>query len=132
MSDILYSSNRSDGNTNVMKEFNIRKKIASKLNRYKFLKDCLAEMVLPRSAPAQLHNAKKPFSASARAYLEDACSDLNDKIYELKDELVGAPLPSHLKTKLAILNERQRSGLNQKLKQLCNNSKWKVAATPMS
>ena len=45
MSDTLHLSNRNDGNINVMKEFNIRKKIASNLNRYKFLKDCLAEKI---------------------------------------------------------------------------------------
>ena len=99
MSFITHSSNHNDGNINVMKEFNIQKKIASNLNRYKFLKDCMAEMVLPKSAPIQLHNSSKPFSASAKAYLEEACSDLKDKLYELKDELLDARLPNHLKSK---------------------------------
>ena len=117
-------SAHNDDNINVMKEFNLRKKIASNLNRYKFLKECLAELVLPRSAPAQLHG-KKPFSAAARTYLEDACNDLKDRLYELKDEIVGVPLPEHLKRKLATLNERQRTSLNKKLKQLCDQSKWK-------
>ena len=87
----------------------------------------MAEMVLPKSAPIQLHNSSKPFSASAKAYLEEACSDLKDKLYELKDELLDARLPNHLKSKLVTLNERQRNNLNEKLKRLCDNSKWKDA-----
>ena len=127
MSNTLHSSNHNDGNAKIMKDFNIRKKITSNLNRYRFLKDCLAEMMIPKSAPVQLHKSKKPFCTSARAYLEDACSDLKDKLYELKDELLGTRLPDHLKTKLMTLNERQRNNLNQKLQKLCNTSKWKDA-----
>ena len=127
MSDFTHSSNRNDDNINVMKEFNVRKKIASNLNRYKFLNDCLAEMVLPKSAPAVLHNSKKSFSAAARAYLEEACSDLKDRLYELRDEVIGVRLPNHLQSKLANINERQRNNLNQKLGQLCQRSSWKTA-----
>ena len=127
MSISSHPSNRNDGNINVMKEFNINKKISSNFNRYKFLKECLAEMVLPKSAPTHLHNSRQPFSAAARAYLEDACTDLKDKLYELKNDLIGVRLPDHLKAKLTTLNERQRSNLSQKLKLLCNNSKWKSA-----
>ena len=89
-------------------------------------------MVLPKSTPSQLHASRRPFSASARAYLEDACSDLKDNLYELKDELLGVSLPDHLKTKLTILNERQRNNLKQKLTRLCMNSKWKDEVTTVS
>lgn len=127
MSNLKQSSTHTDNSFNVMKEFNIRKKISSNLNRYKFLKECIAEKVLPKSAPAELQKSNKPFSEAARAYLEDACSELRDKLYELREDLVGASLPGHLKSKLAAMNEQQRSNLSRKLKRICDTSKWKDA-----
>ena len=35
----------------VMLEFNVRKKVSSRINRLKFLKECIAEQVLPASVP---------------------------------------------------------------------------------
>ena len=79
--DQLQLSYDGDNNSGIeMQEFNIRKKITSGLNRLQFLRNCLDEQVLPRSAPAVLKNGEHPFSDSARAYLEDACKELKDKI----------------------------------------------------
>ena len=79
--DYTHLSHGDDSNSNAeMKEFNIRRKITSSLNRLKFLKEYLAEQVLPKSAPAALKNSEKLFSETARAYLEEACSEIKDNI----------------------------------------------------
>jgi len=66
-------SNGGEDSSNVMKEYNLRKKITSRLNRLRFLKDCLAEQVLPASASTLLKHGKKPFTETAKTYLEEAC-----------------------------------------------------------
>ena len=112
-----------------MKEYHTKKKLASSFNRLKFLRECLLEQVLPRSAPQYLKNKSRthPFGASARCYLEEACSDLQNKIYELRDEVNGVPLPAILRTKLNDFNDCQQTNLKRKLRTLCENSPWKEA-----
>ena len=60
---VCFIINLSDmsGTTNTdMKEYNTKRKIASSLNRYKFLSDCLLEQVLPKSAPNYLKSRNHP------------------------------------------------------------------------
>ena len=83
------SHNDNNNSSAEMKEFNIRSKITSSLNRLKFLKECIAEQVLPKSAPAALKNSERPFSDAARAYLEEACNEIKDNIYVLNEERMG-------------------------------------------
>ena len=119
-----------DGNSNSyleMKEFNVRKKIASSFNRLKFLKDCLAEQVLPKSAPAAIKNGPRPFSNTARTYLEEACAEIKEYIYVIKDQRKGLNLTKEHEAKLKRLNTEQRNRLRRKLDDLCKNSKWKEA-----
>ena len=110
-----------------MREFNIRKKLTSNLNRLKFLQDCLDEQVLPKSAPSTLKNNVKPFSDTARAYLEDACSELKNKIYILNDERKGIRLTTHHEELLTRQNKEQRQRLARKLVDICHLSSWKEA-----
>lgn len=110
-----------------MQEFNTRKKITSSFNRLKFLKDCILEQVLPSSAPAQLKNKDHPFTPAARAYLEEACGDLKERIYVLQDERKGTQISPSLQTKLRKYNDKQRNKLERKLKRLCAKSAWKKA-----
>ena len=116
----------SDSNAEI-KEYNIRRKINSSFNRLKFLKECLAEQVLPKSAPAALKNNEKPFTDTDRAYLEEAIRVLRDNIYVLNDERKGIRLKANYEEKLKRLNNKQRSRLQQKLDGLCKASKWKDA-----
>ena len=126
--NMLQLSYNGDDNSNVeMREFNIRKKLTSSLNRLHFLKNCLLEQVLPRSAPATLKNNVKPFSDSARAYLEDACNELKDNIYVYNDERKGTKLTTHHEETLKRLNAEQRSRLSRKLDDICRSSNWKDA-----
>ena len=124
---LLNLSDMNGINNTEMKEYHTKKKLASSLNRLKFLRECLMEQVLPKSAPQYLKNKSKthPFGDSARKYLEEACTDLQNKIYELRDEVKGLPLPAELRTKLNDFNDSQKSRLNRKLRTLCENSPWK-------
>lgn len=130
MNQSQLSYNGGDNNSGLeMREFNIRKKITSSLNRLKFLKDCLDEQVLPRSAPATLKSNVKPFSDSARAYLEDACTELKENIYVLNDERSGAQLTTHHEQILRRRNIEQRNRLKRKLDDACRKSSWKDAGS---
>ena len=60
----------SDATLNIeVQEFNLRKKISSCCNRLLFLKRCISEKVLPRSAPQHLRSEDVPFTKSARFFL---------------------------------------------------------------
>ena len=109
------------------REYITKRKIASSFNRLKFLNDCILEQVLPKSAPQQLKNKDHPFGASARSYLEEACSQIKDNIYVLREEIQGVQLTNELRTKLNKFNEKQKTKLNHKLKTLCDKSPWKEA-----
>ena len=118
-------SNDNTRNSQEMCEFNVRKKMSSCFNRLKFLKDCLAEQVFAYSAPTAMKNGSKPFSDTARVYLEEACSEIKDNIYVLKDQRRGIKLTRRHETKLKRLNEDQPNRLKRKLDKLCYTSKWK-------
>ena len=120
-------SNDNTRNSQEMCEFNVRKKISSCFNRLKFLKDCLAEQILPNSAPSAMKNSSKPFSDAARAYLEEACAEIKDNIYVLKDQRRGVKLTKRHEEKLKRLNDEQQKRLKRKLDKLCDTSKWKEA-----
>ena len=111
----------------VMQEFNVRKKISSRINRLKFLRDCIAEHVLPASAPVQLKQSNEPFSKAAKAYMEECCQDLKDSLNVLLGDREGIMLPHNLVMKLKGVNESQQKSLEKKLQDLCANSPWKEA-----
>ena len=113
-----------------MLEFNVRKKVSSRINRLKFLKECIAEQVLPASVPTQLKQNNKPFSKAAKAYMEEICQDLRDDLNALLGERKGITLPQELVMKLKKINEDQQKNLEKKLLHLCANSPWKQAGNP--
>ena len=108
-------------------EYLTKRKLSSSFNRLKFLNDCILEQVLPKSAPQQLKNKDHPFSALARSYLNEACAEIKDKIYVLRDELKGVRMSNRLQTKLNEFNEKQQANHKRKLKSLCDASPWKEA-----
>ena len=59
--------------------------------------------------------------------MEEACADIKESIYVLRDKLQGVQLPAQLRTKLNEFNEKQRTKLKRKLQNLCENSPWKEA-----
>ena len=71
----------SNGNRAVMEEFRRRKKIQALKNRRWFLQRCIAEQVIPRSAPKLIKRTQgHPFPASARAFLMEARDRLGAEI----------------------------------------------------
>ena len=111
----------------VMLEFNVRKKISSRLNRLKFLRECIAEQVLPASVPNQLKQGNKPFTKAAKAYMEQMHQELRDDLNVLLGERKGTALPHDLVVKLKKISEDQQKSLEKKLEGLCAKSHWKEA-----
>ena len=74
-----------------------------------------------------MKNNIKPFSDTARKYLEEACSEIKDYIYVMKDERKGIKLTKRHEAKLKRMSIEQRKRLNRKLDELCKASKWKEA-----
>ena len=105
-------------------EFLIRKKISSSCNRLAFLKHCISEQVLPRSAPPHLRSTDVPFTNSARAYLEEACQALREDIVVKRDQSMGIGLTHKHKEELKRINAGQQTRLKRKLEDLCRNSMW--------
>ena len=124
MNSIHLSNGSNTNSDNVTIEFNIRRTIASACNRLIFLKKCINEKVLPKSAPSHLRNDISPFTESARAYLEEACSKLRDEITLKRENLKGMTLNAHQHEELKKLSAQQQLNLDRKLDWLCRNSKW--------
>ena len=91
---------------------------------------CLAEKVLPRSAPVHLRSSETPFSESARIYLEEACENLTHRYHELTNSAVDVVLPQRLIVKLEKEDNEQKIRLQSKLEHLCENSEWKKVGKP--
>ena len=108
-------------------EFNVRKKLASICNRIGFLKQCIAEQVLPKSAPRHLHDNNIPFTNAARMYLLEACQNLKDELVLLQEKRKGISISRKQMNELKGLNEKQRASLNNKLVMLCRGSMWRAA-----
>ena len=121
------SVNSSSNLSDQIIEFNLRRKLASICNRIGFLKQCIDEQVLPKSAPRHLYNDNVPFTKSARLYLEEACEKLRDEIVMIQDKRKGTPITAQQKDELKRMNEKQTLRLGTKLKALCQNSMWKTA-----
>ena len=115
-------SNNSSDNTII--EYNVRRKISSACNRLRFLKKCISEKVLPKSAPPHLRHDTRPFTESARAYLEESCSKLRDDIILKREDLKGIKLRPQQTERLRQLNEKQQTKLDRKLDGLCRTSMW--------
>ncbi|XP_076064990.1 uncharacterized protein LOC143039026 [Oratosquilla oratoria] len=106
-------------------EFTLRRKLTSIQNRDRFLKDCLEEQVLPRSAPKHLHHPHKPFSNTAREYLKEARETLRNEESMIRSRLKKDHIPHGLVLKIKEEDRIQKAKLQMKLEHLCNNSRWK-------
>ena len=87
----------------------------------------MAEQVLQKSAPAAMKNGPRPLSNTARTYLEEACAEVKEYIYVIKDQRKRLKLTKEHEAMLKRLNTEQRNRLKRKLDDLCKNSKWKEA-----
>ncbi|XP_045107741.1 uncharacterized protein LOC123502642 [Portunus trituberculatus] len=108
-------------------EYYRQRRLSSYILRRGFIRDCLEEQVLPKSAPKQLTSKNVPFSDSARAYLREALNTLTDEINALRESGSTDSLPLRLKRKLREEERQQREKLTRKLKELCSHSKWNNA-----
>ncbi|XP_076044806.1 uncharacterized protein LOC143027405 [Oratosquilla oratoria] len=113
-----------------VKEFFHRKKISKCVTQLKFLRRCIEEQVLPKSAPKQLRSELVPFSESARMYLEEACEVLSYKIIEFKEQCRPFCLSRRQHEKLDNFTESQVNRFQRKLEELCDESEWKNAGKP--
>ena len=121
-------SNNEYGNvTTIRHEYYRRQKILKTTNRIHFLKECLEEQVLPKSAPKQLRSDEHPFSASARSYIEEGIQNLQNRLIVLKDGSGVTQLPSDLVRELNLQSFKHRELLKCKLARLCDASSWKNA-----
>ncbi|XP_076035385.1 uncharacterized protein LOC143021660 [Oratosquilla oratoria] len=93
--------------------------------RDKFLKDCLEEQVLPRSAPKHLHHPHKPFSNTAREYLKEARETLRNEENMIRSRLKKNYIPHGLVLKIKEEDRIHKAKLQMKLEHLCSNSRWK-------
>lgn len=111
-------------------QFITSSKISKCVNRLRFLRDCIKEQVLPRSAPKHLWNEHHPFGNAARTYLQESCSILENKIYIFRDRLTEKALNPALKARLSRKNVEHRASLKHQLNLLCQRSRWKEAGNP--
>ena len=122
------NSSRNNGELQVRRvEFDTRLKMHSLNNRLEFLKSCIKEQVLPKSAPKQLRLGNHPFPQSAQLFLEEACGNLKHKIQDMKARLQGIHLPHYQVKKIQAKRQEQATRLRHKLQTLCRNSPWTQA-----
>ena len=120
------SNNVSNETYETRREYYLREKCFRIQNQITFLKNCIEEQVLPRSAPRQIHSQAHPFTNAARAYLEDGVNTLHNKATVLKSRC-RQHLPGHLVERLQHNAETHRQQLENKLSRLCTSSSWKTA-----
>ena len=120
------SNNVSNERYETRREYYLREKCFRIRNQVWFLKNCLEEQVLPRSAPRQLHSDEHPFTNAARAYLEDSVKTLCNKETILESQF-RQPLPRHLEERLQRIAGSHRKQLQDKLSRLCATSSWRSA-----
>ena len=116
------------------------RKAYSLRNRRDFLRNCIDEMVTPRSTPKQLLQFDHPFPSPVQTYLTE-CSNLlsiqSSQAFEEARKL-GSQLRSImsntraeiLRADIASFNFQQKERLARQLSSLCANSRWKSMGRP--
>nr|XP_027233031.1 uncharacterized protein LOC113824484 [Penaeus vannamei] len=97
------------------REFITRRKLQSIRNRTRFLKECVKEQVLPRSAPPP------PIS---KCYLREGISECIDEMEMLRSRLPGIHLPHRLVLELRKEDESQKARHKRLLEVACTNNGW--------
>ena len=77
------------------------RKLNRKRRTIEFLKECLAEKVVPNSAPKHLKEGGRPFKASAETWIKECIRELTDKLeIDLNNKKIltkaGIRLPDHV------------------------------------
>ena len=104
-------------------------KLYSKKRRIHFLKQCLAEQVVPQSAPKQLKDGNLPFKSSAKAWINESIKDITDKLeIDLQEKKTltaqGIRLPDRIMREIQQEDIRGRRNSERKLRNAINRSKW--------
>ena len=94
------SSSVAEESYEIRQAFYLQQKRNRTIDRTEFLRNCLEEQILPISAPHQLRSDDHPFTTSARAYLEDAIKNLQNRSTVLDNRSTDVTLPEHLKNRL--------------------------------
>jgi len=106
------------------REYITRRKLQSIRNRMSFLKECVKEQVLPRSAPPHLKGKSHPFPNSAKCYLEEGISECIEEMETLRSRLPGVHLPHRLVLELGKEDDLQKARHKRLLEDACTSSGW--------
>ena len=106
-------------------------KIDSKNRRIHFLKDCLAEQVVPPSAPKHLKDGDLPFKTSASAWIQESIQDLTNELEIHKRDKAsltnaGVRLPHSAHQELQRQDQKGRRASERKLRNAINKSTWRT------
>ena len=120
--------------TQIRKYERTLQKAYSTRNRRNFLQNCIAEKVIPKSTSRLLHTDDHPFPPYIHEYLLHCERKLKVEENELFDEarILGQALRNILSTnhaesirmRISSKNQQQTRNLKEKLKNICDNSKW--------
>ena len=111
----------------IRQAFYLQQKRNRTIERTEFLRNCLDEQIPPTSAPHQLRADDHPFTTSARAYLEDATKNLQNRTTVLDNRSTDATLPEHLKHRLRAESARHKANPQRKVDSLCEVNGTKQA-----
>ncbi|XP_076061606.1 uncharacterized protein LOC143037352 [Oratosquilla oratoria] len=111
-------------------ETSYRMKLNSLQNLITFLQNCIAEQVLPRSAPQHLRFGIKPFIKAAHQHLLDSIETLKLQSLETQENLQYTTLPTETNDELRNEDQQQKANLATKLCELCSKSKWNDVRRP--
>ena len=105
-------------------------KLNSKRRRIDFLNECLAEKVVPNSAPKHLKEGGRPFKASAEAWIKESIRKLTDELeIDLNNKKIltktGIRLPDHVHRELQKDDKTGRKTSERKLRIAISRSKWR-------
>ena len=105
-------------------------KLNSKRRRIDFLNECLAEKVVPNSAPKLLKEGGRPFKASAEAWIKESIRKLTDELeIDLNNKKIltkaGIRLPDHVHRELQKDDKTGRKTSERKLRIAISKSKWR-------
>ena len=105
-------------------EYNTRRQLQSTVLQKLFLRECLAEKVLPKTVSHLYRSSIVPFPHSAYVKLKEDIEQLTLKAIALREQLPGVHLPHHLVLSLRTEYEVQAASHRRKLQVAIDASPW--------